>query len=200
VGVDVFFVLSGYLVTQLLLRDIATEGSIRFGRFYARRYRRLLPAAFVVLLVTATAIRTTLSWLPPVFGNSQAQMFMPTFEKIATKEHLTLSVLAVGGCPWQRHIYIGLGYDLCKRRKEDAYSRVIPALHPDAIVAVTFDTPSAKLPLFDEDHRAVVRDTPAFESLLADATIWSLKELRAHAGQVVLLDPCQPTRRCAGVA
>src|SRR3954451_11127235 len=52
IGVDVFFVLSGFLVTQLLLRDLA-HGSIRFGRFYARRFRRLLPAAFVALIVTA---------------------------------------------------------------------------------------------------------------------------------------------------
>src|SRR5664279_6539655 len=53
IGVDVFFVLSGYLVTQLLLRDIHGQGRIRFSRFYSRRFRRLLPAAFVVLLVTA---------------------------------------------------------------------------------------------------------------------------------------------------
>jgi peptidoglycan/LPS O-acetylase OafA/YrhL len=53
VGVDVFFVLSGFLVTQLLLRDIARSDSIGFGRFYARRFRRLLPAAFVALIVTA---------------------------------------------------------------------------------------------------------------------------------------------------
>jgi peptidoglycan/LPS O-acetylase OafA/YrhL len=53
VGVDVFFVLSGFLVTQLLLRDIARSDSIRFGRFYSRRFRRLLPAAFVALTVTA---------------------------------------------------------------------------------------------------------------------------------------------------
>jgi len=63
VGVDVFFVLSGFLVTQLLLRDVAASGSIRFGRFYSRRFRRLLPAAFVTLLVTAvvyTAISSRL--------------------------------------------------------------------------------------------------------------------------------------------
>ena len=62
VGVDVFFVLSGYLVTQLLLRDVAQSGRIRFGRFYSRRFRRLLPAAFVALIVTAfvfTAISST---------------------------------------------------------------------------------------------------------------------------------------------
>jgi len=53
IGVDVFFVLSGYLVTQLLLRDVAQSGVIRFGRFYSRRFRRLLPAAFVALIVTA---------------------------------------------------------------------------------------------------------------------------------------------------
>jgi peptidoglycan/LPS O-acetylase OafA/YrhL len=53
IGVDVFFVLSGFLVTQLLLRDILGGGRIRLGRFYSRRFRRLLPAAFVVLVVTA---------------------------------------------------------------------------------------------------------------------------------------------------
>jgi len=53
IGVDVFFVLSGYLVTQLLLRDFRTVGRIDFRRFYSRRFRRLLPAAFVTLIVTA---------------------------------------------------------------------------------------------------------------------------------------------------
>ncbi|MCU1353546.1 MAG: acyltransferase [Acidimicrobiales bacterium] len=53
IGVDVFFVLSGFLVTQVLLRDLDAGGRIRFRRFYARRFRRLLPAAAVVLLVTA---------------------------------------------------------------------------------------------------------------------------------------------------
>ena len=53
VGVDVFFVLSGYLVTQLLLRDLAASARIDLRRFYSRRFRRLLPAAFVAILVTA---------------------------------------------------------------------------------------------------------------------------------------------------
>lgn len=53
IGVDVFFVLSGYLVTQLLLRDHRACGRIRFARFYSRRFRRLLPAAFVALVATA---------------------------------------------------------------------------------------------------------------------------------------------------
>jgi peptidoglycan/LPS O-acetylase OafA/YrhL len=53
IGVDVFFVLSGFLVTQLLVRDINAVGSIRYGRFYSRRFRRLLPAAFATLVITA---------------------------------------------------------------------------------------------------------------------------------------------------
>jgi peptidoglycan/LPS O-acetylase OafA/YrhL len=53
VGVDVFFVLSGYLVTHLLLRDLGSMSRIDLRRFYSRRFRRLLPAAFVALMLTA---------------------------------------------------------------------------------------------------------------------------------------------------
>jgi peptidoglycan/LPS O-acetylase OafA/YrhL len=53
IGVDVFFVLSGYLVTRLLLRDLDGTGSVRLVRFYGRRFRRLLPAALLLLVATA---------------------------------------------------------------------------------------------------------------------------------------------------
>ncbi|MEO6628644.1 MAG: acyltransferase family protein [Aquihabitans sp.] len=56
IGVDVFFVLSGYLVTQLLLRDLDRRGTIALGSFYARRARRLLPAAAVALVATALVV------------------------------------------------------------------------------------------------------------------------------------------------
>jgi peptidoglycan/LPS O-acetylase OafA/YrhL len=52
-GVDVFFVLSGYLITSLLLREVRGGGRISFGRFWARRARRLLPALVLVLLAVA---------------------------------------------------------------------------------------------------------------------------------------------------
>lgn len=53
VGVDFFFVLSGYLITSLLLRERLTSARISMSGFYARRGRRLLPASLLVLVVTA---------------------------------------------------------------------------------------------------------------------------------------------------
>jgi peptidoglycan/LPS O-acetylase OafA/YrhL len=52
IGVDVFFVISGFLITGLLLRERLETGRIDFVAFYARRIRRLLPAALVVLAIT----------------------------------------------------------------------------------------------------------------------------------------------------
>jgi len=63
VGVDVFFVLSGFLITGLLLRELRRTGSISLPNFYARRARRLLPASAIVLLVTVVASAVL---LPPL--------------------------------------------------------------------------------------------------------------------------------------
>ncbi len=55
VGVDVFFVISGFLISGLLLRERETSGRIRLRAFWARRARRLLPALAVLLLVCGSA-------------------------------------------------------------------------------------------------------------------------------------------------
>ncbi len=52
IGVDVFFVISGYLITGLLAREVSETGRIDLLDFYARRARRLLPALFIVLVAT----------------------------------------------------------------------------------------------------------------------------------------------------
>jgi len=52
VGVDVFFVLSGFLITQLLLSRAAKHHHVSFREFYVRRARRILPAATLTLVVT----------------------------------------------------------------------------------------------------------------------------------------------------
>ncbi len=53
IGVDVFFVLSGYLITGLLLQEIKETGEIKFLKFYARRLKRLLPALLFMVILTS---------------------------------------------------------------------------------------------------------------------------------------------------
>ncbi|GAA3267979.1 acyltransferase [Dactylosporangium vinaceum] len=62
VGVDVFFVISGYLITGHLFRELRTTGRIRFAAFYARRMARLLPAAAPATVATVVA---AWAWLAP---------------------------------------------------------------------------------------------------------------------------------------
>ncbi len=75
VGVDVFFVVSGYLITGLLVRELDEHGRINLWQFYARRARRLLPASFTVLAFVASIIYLAPRWfpqlvLPQLFGRS----------------------------------------------------------------------------------------------------------------------------------
>ena len=63
VGVDVFFVISGFLITSHLLRTLDRTGRVEFAQFYARRARRILPASFVVLVLSVIA---AVLWYPPL--------------------------------------------------------------------------------------------------------------------------------------
>lgn len=57
VGVDIFFVISGFLITSLLISELDRTGKISLVRFYARRAKRLLPAVAVVLVTTVVLVR-----------------------------------------------------------------------------------------------------------------------------------------------
>jgi peptidoglycan/LPS O-acetylase OafA/YrhL len=61
VGVDVFFVISGFLITSLLLREVEREGRVSLRTFWARRARRILPAA---LTVVAACVAGTAAFVP----------------------------------------------------------------------------------------------------------------------------------------
>jgi len=52
-GVDLFFALSGFLITSLLIRDAGSAGGVRLGSFWGRRFRRLLPAVLTLIVVVA---------------------------------------------------------------------------------------------------------------------------------------------------
>ena len=61
VGVDVFFVISGFVITRLLVRELAGSDRLRFRSFYSRRVKRLLPALALVLAVVAVLSLVALS-------------------------------------------------------------------------------------------------------------------------------------------
>jgi len=67
VGVDAFFVISGFLITGLLWREVVTSGTVRLRRFYGARARRLLPASAAVGVLTAIA---SAALLPPLQARS----------------------------------------------------------------------------------------------------------------------------------
>ena len=69
-GVDVFFVVSGFVITNVLLRERASRGSLSIPGFYRRRIRRILPAATAVLILTIFA---TYHWLSFFTGATSAE-------------------------------------------------------------------------------------------------------------------------------
>ena len=51
-GVDIFFVISGYLITSIITREIKKSGNFSFTNFYERRIRRIIPVLFFVVLMS----------------------------------------------------------------------------------------------------------------------------------------------------
>ena len=93
---------------------------------------------------------------------------------LARANELTLSLEVTAGCPWQRDTYAYLPRSLevaCKLNKEDAYKRVIPALHPDIIIFVNADGKMAA------------------PGGVKEATRSSLNQLKAAGRKLVLVNP-----------
>jgi len=63
VGVDVFFVLSGFLITGILLSQAQRDGRVSLTEFYVRRARRILPAAVLTLVATSIAAHQLLNFV-----------------------------------------------------------------------------------------------------------------------------------------
>lgn len=77
VGVDVFFVISGFLITSHMLKEAERTGALSLTKFWANRAKRILPAATVVILAT---IAGTIAFLPPSqFENVTRQAIASAF-------------------------------------------------------------------------------------------------------------------------
>ena len=102
-GVDLFFALSGFLITSLLLRD-ADHGGVRLLAFWGRRFRRLLPAVFVLIAVVAVGawvlgspaeldgVRRTGGWALAYMANwhfiGEANGYWASFDQPSMFDHL----------------------------------------------------------------------------------------------------------------
>ena len=101
VGVDVFFVISGFVITGLLLRERTASGRTGFLAFYARRARRILPAALIVILLTLIATRLFLGYKDGVLTASDSRwsaLFLGNFHFAS----VTPNVLDVRFAPLQQ--------------------------------------------------------------------------------------------------
>jgi hypothetical protein len=133
-----------------------------------------------------------------VIGDSHAQMWSPTFAKLAQEHNLTLSTASSGGCPWQERLYAAprtaqqlVLNEACKRFKRDLYERVIPQLKPDLIVAVSNDyltrTPGI---VFDATGaRRPANDSAELAAQVKEETQRSLQQLEKTARKVLIVEP-----------
>ena len=88
VGVDVFFVISGFVITGVLLREHASTGSTSILHFYGRRVRRILPAATLVIIAAVIAsyaflVRSAASRPPAMRGGHRSSSSMSTSRPLA---------------------------------------------------------------------------------------------------------------------
>ena len=127
VGVDVFFAISGYLITSHLMDGLEKDGRISFARFYARRARRILPASFVVLLLTFVA---SYIWLPPL------QLESITQAAIATALYLPNVYFAVKGTDYLAETAPSVFQQYWSLGVEEQFYLIWPALISIAFVVV----------------------------------------------------------------
>lgn len=99
-GVDLFFVLSGWLLGTILLRELRETGTIQLKRFFARRWLRTLPAYFVVLVLTLLqrAVQGNFNWTDLtyfLFLQTYTYLSMPFFGiswSLCVEEHFYLMI------------------------------------------------------------------------------------------------------------
>ena len=103
-GVDVFFVISGYLITCLLLAEVQRDGHVGLGRFWYRRARRLLPALFTMLTVVSVY---ALVFLPDVVAQLRGEVLAAIFyveNWFLTYRHLSY-FQRTGRLPLLQHVW-----------------------------------------------------------------------------------------------
>ena len=85
VGVDVFFVISGFLITGMLWREVSSAGTVRLRRFYGARARRLLPASAtvgVIIMIGSAALLPSLQARPVIGDGIASALYVSNYRFI----------------------------------------------------------------------------------------------------------------------
>jgi peptidoglycan/LPS O-acetylase OafA/YrhL len=183
-GVDVFFVLSGYLVATLVLDEVEATGRFRTGRFLARRVRRLVPALLVVLAGTAAAGLVARDALTSLRGDLLAALTYTSnwWQVVADRSYFELT----GRPPLLQHLWslaveaqfylvVPLVALLALRAGRARVGQVAAALAVASTVAMGVLATRAGMPVPQDPTRVYVgTDTHAMGLLLgvAAATVW----------------------------
>ncbi|GIG38355.1 acyltransferase family protein [Cellulomonas phragmiteti] len=205
-GVDVFFVLSGYLVASLVLDEVESTGRFRTRRFLARRVRRLVPALLVVLAAAAAAALVVRDALPAVRGDLLAAVtYTSNWWQVAAErsyfeltgrppllQHLwTLAVEA------QFYLVVPLAAVLALRAGRARLGQVAAVLAVASTVAMGVVATRGGMPVpYDATRAYVGTDTHAMGLLLgvAAATVWQPWRTWRRAGSWVV-ERGDPVRR-----
>ncbi|SFK33483.1 acyltransferase family protein [Cellulomonas sp. KH9] len=211
-GVDVFFVLSGYLMTTLVLDEVAATGAFRTRRFLARRVRRLVPALAVVLVAVAGAGLVARDTLTTLRGDLLAAATYTSnwWQVVADRSYFELT----GRPPLLQHLWtlaveaqfylvVPLAAVLALRAGRARVGQVAAGLAVASTVAMGVMAARQGMPVPHDATRAYVgTDTHAMGLLLgvAAATVWRPWHTWRRAGSW-LTERGDPVRRFeAGIA
>ncbi|UUI66447.1 acyltransferase family protein [Cellulomonas wangsupingiae] len=205
-GVDVFFVLSGFLVATLVLEEVETTGAFRTGRFLARRVRRLVPALLVVLVAVAGAGLVARDALTSLRGDLLAALTYTSnwWQVVADRSYFALT----GRPPLLQHLWslaveaqfylvVPLAALLALRAGRARLGQVAALLAVASTVAMGVMAARAGMPVPHDASRAYVgTDTHAMGLLLgvATAAVWRPWRTWRHPGSW-LTERGDPVRR-----
>ncbi len=192
-GVPIFFVVSGYLITDILLQDLLERGSIRIGRFYGHRMRRLYPAFVTMLLATTTyitlfqrslltniraTVMTNLVYVYNWFEINHGQSYFDRFNGESPFTHLwSLSIEGQYYLFWP--LIIGLLLIVFKKRSHVFWFMMAMAGISALTMAILYDPANTNRVYYGTDTRM-------FAILLGSglAFIWPSRELSAGIANV----------------
>ena len=196
-GVDVFFVISGFLITSLLLVEVERHGRISLGGFWARRIRRLLPALIVFLLVVAavgdlrrhrlgacraprgSALDDRATW-PTGTSSATSNYFVDTGIDSPLEHTWSLAIEEQFYLVWPL-VIAGMLVWLHARRRTLVLVTIVAATISAALLFARWDGASVERAYMGTDARVFEPMIGALGAIAGVTTLWARRHVPRHA-------------------